>query len=44
MKAKFWESRGYKFEKLTVEQCQELEPVLAGADSSHGLVNNQGDM
>ena len=41
--AKFWQAKGYKFDKLTVEQCQEIEPVLAGADSTHGVVNNQGD-
>ena len=40
--AQFWSERGYEFRSLTVEECRELEPGLAEADTTHGLIDNRG--
>ena len=42
MQAKFWEERGYEFKCLSVEDCRQLEPGLAKAGATHGLVDNRG--
>jgi len=36
----FWKSKGQEFEKLTIEQCYELEPALADNKLRDGLVDN----
>jgi len=40
--ALFWKERGYEFKPLSIEECKELEPILAGKDSRHGVINNEG--
>ena len=42
LQAKFWEERGYEFKWLSVEDCRQLEPGLAKAGATHGLVDNRG--
>ena len=42
LQAKFWEERGYEFKCLSVEDCRQLEPGLAKAGATHGLVDNRG--
>ena len=40
--ARFWKDRGYEFQALSAEQCQDLEPVLADGEARHGVVDNSG--
>ena len=40
--ALFWKEKGYEFKPLTVEECQELEPVLADGEARHGVIDNDG--
>ena len=42
LKALFWKERGYEFKPLSIEECKELEPILAGKDARHGVINNEG--
>lgn len=40
--AKFWADKGFPFKSLSVEECLELEPLLASDDAKHGIVDNSG--
>ena len=40
--AVFWRERGHEFQRLTVDECRGLEPMLAPADADHGVVDNAG--
>ena len=40
--AKFWADKGFPFQRLSVEECLMLEPLLASDDARHRLVDNSG--